>query len=182
MNIHEYQAKRLLARFGVPIPDGRVAYTAEEADAARHPWPCLVREAAAAGRRTRRPSTRPRPRPSLGRRPHAGAGTFRRQPRARGGGPVGGPGLRLGAQHRCRGGTDRLPGRRRHRARTSRAARQSRSRPAPDRPGDGVLGQAYRQSAGPRGRQAPPPSAGAWARSTRRCSRSTPAASRSIPC
>ncbi len=34
MNIHEYQAKRLLARFGVPIPDGRVAYTAEEAASA----------------------------------------------------------------------------------------------------------------------------------------------------
>ena len=31
MNIHEYQAKRLLARFGVPIPEGKVAYTAEEA-------------------------------------------------------------------------------------------------------------------------------------------------------
>jgi succinyl-CoA synthetase beta subunit len=34
MNIHEYQAKRLLARFGVPIPEGRIAYTAEEAEAA----------------------------------------------------------------------------------------------------------------------------------------------------
>jgi succinyl-CoA synthetase beta subunit len=33
MNIHEYQAKRLLARFGVPIPEGRIAYTAEEAEA-----------------------------------------------------------------------------------------------------------------------------------------------------
>ncbi len=36
MNIHEYQAKRLLARYGVPIPDGRIAYTAAEAaEAAR---------------------------------------------------------------------------------------------------------------------------------------------------
>jgi succinyl-CoA synthetase beta subunit len=36
MNIHEYQAKQLLARFGVPVPEGRVAYTAAEAaEAAR---------------------------------------------------------------------------------------------------------------------------------------------------
>jgi succinyl-CoA synthetase beta subunit len=36
MNIHEYQAKELLARFGVPVPPGKVAYTAAEAvDAAR---------------------------------------------------------------------------------------------------------------------------------------------------
>ena len=33
MNIHEYQAKRLLARYGVPVPEGAVAYTAEEAEA-----------------------------------------------------------------------------------------------------------------------------------------------------
>jgi succinyl-CoA synthetase beta subunit len=39
MNIHEYQAKRLLARFGVPIPEGRVAYTAEEAAAAARAIP-----------------------------------------------------------------------------------------------------------------------------------------------
>ena len=31
MNIHEYQAKELLRRFGVAVPDGKVAYTAEEA-------------------------------------------------------------------------------------------------------------------------------------------------------
>ncbi|HKY94375.1 MAG TPA: ADP-forming succinate--CoA ligase subunit beta [Kiloniellales bacterium] len=31
MNIHEYQAKALLARFGVAVPRGGVAYTAEEA-------------------------------------------------------------------------------------------------------------------------------------------------------
>jgi len=36
MNIHEYQAKELLAKFGVAVPPGRVAYTAAEAvDAAR---------------------------------------------------------------------------------------------------------------------------------------------------
>ena len=31
MNIHEYQAKELLAKFGVPVPKGAVAYTAAEA-------------------------------------------------------------------------------------------------------------------------------------------------------
>ncbi|GAB4372084.1 MAG: ADP-forming succinate--CoA ligase subunit beta [Acidobacteriota bacterium] len=31
MNVHEYQAKELLARFGVPVPDGRLAGSAEEA-------------------------------------------------------------------------------------------------------------------------------------------------------
>ncbi len=36
MNIHEYQAKTLLAKYGVPVPKGGVAYTAEEAvDAAK---------------------------------------------------------------------------------------------------------------------------------------------------
>jgi len=36
MNIHEYQAKELLAKFGVAVPPGKVAYTAAEAvDAAR---------------------------------------------------------------------------------------------------------------------------------------------------
>ncbi|HEX6441866.1 MAG TPA: ADP-forming succinate--CoA ligase subunit beta [Stellaceae bacterium] len=31
MNIHEYQAKELLAKFGVPVPPGGVAYSADEA-------------------------------------------------------------------------------------------------------------------------------------------------------
>ena len=31
MNIHEYQAKLLLAEFGVPVPEGEVAFTADEA-------------------------------------------------------------------------------------------------------------------------------------------------------
>ena len=31
MNIHEYQAKELLKKFGVPVLAGGVAYTAEEA-------------------------------------------------------------------------------------------------------------------------------------------------------
>jgi succinyl-CoA synthetase beta subunit len=34
MNIHEYQAKELLKRHGVPVPDGYVAWTADEAAAA----------------------------------------------------------------------------------------------------------------------------------------------------
>ncbi|MGH7038805.1 MAG: ADP-forming succinate--CoA ligase subunit beta [Stellaceae bacterium] len=43
MNIHEYQAKELLAKFGVAVPKGAVAYTAAEAvEAARRlpgpPW------------------------------------------------------------------------------------------------------------------------------------------------
>ena len=31
MKIHEYQAKAVLARFGVPIPQGEVAFSAAEA-------------------------------------------------------------------------------------------------------------------------------------------------------
>jgi succinyl-CoA synthetase beta subunit len=44
MNIHEYQAKELLRRYGVAVPQGRVAWTAEEAvDAARTlPGPVYV--------------------------------------------------------------------------------------------------------------------------------------------
>jgi len=33
MNIHEYQAKQLLSKFGVSVPKGKVAYTAPEAEA-----------------------------------------------------------------------------------------------------------------------------------------------------
>jgi len=32
MNIHEYQAKSLLAQYGVPVPNGGVAYTPDEAE------------------------------------------------------------------------------------------------------------------------------------------------------
>ena len=32
MNIHEYQAKQLLKKYGVPVPDGGVAYTGAEAE------------------------------------------------------------------------------------------------------------------------------------------------------
>ncbi|MDX1981616.1 MAG: ADP-forming succinate--CoA ligase subunit beta [Bryobacteraceae bacterium] len=34
MKIHEYQAKALLAQYGVPVPRGKVAFTVEEAEAA----------------------------------------------------------------------------------------------------------------------------------------------------
>ena len=33
MKIHEYQAKEVLARYGIPVQPGRVAYTPEEAEA-----------------------------------------------------------------------------------------------------------------------------------------------------
>src|SRR5678815_517829 len=44
MNIHEYQAKELLARFGVPVPAGHAAMSVEEAVAAagRLPGPLWV--------------------------------------------------------------------------------------------------------------------------------------------
>jgi len=31
LNLHEYQAKEILARYGIPVPPGKVAYTADEA-------------------------------------------------------------------------------------------------------------------------------------------------------
>lgn len=34
MNIHEYQAKAVLKKFGVPVSDGKIAFTAEEAESA----------------------------------------------------------------------------------------------------------------------------------------------------
>src|SRR5919112_6576460 len=39
MNIHEYQAKELLAKFGVPVPAGHAAMTVEEAVAAAQQLP-----------------------------------------------------------------------------------------------------------------------------------------------
>ena len=32
MNIHEYQSKSILARYGVAVPKGRVAFTPDEAE------------------------------------------------------------------------------------------------------------------------------------------------------
>ncbi|SBW09596.1 succinyl-CoA synthetase, beta subunit [uncultured delta proteobacterium] len=43
MNIHEYQAKELLAAYGVPVPQGGVADTAEEAVAVANALPGPVR-------------------------------------------------------------------------------------------------------------------------------------------
>ena len=53
MNIHEYQAKQWLARFGVPVPVGRVADTADEARAAAEEigFPCVVKAQIHAGGR-----------------------------------------------------------------------------------------------------------------------------------
>ena len=34
MKIHEYQAKAILAQYGVPVPRGEVAFTVDEAVAA----------------------------------------------------------------------------------------------------------------------------------------------------
>ena len=31
MYIHEYQAKQILGKYGVPVPNGKVAFTSEEA-------------------------------------------------------------------------------------------------------------------------------------------------------
>ena len=53
MNIHEYQAKQWLARFGVAVPGGRVAATADEARAAAGEigFPCVVKAQIHAGGR-----------------------------------------------------------------------------------------------------------------------------------
>ncbi len=53
MNIHEYQAKEILARFGVPVPRGRVATTPEEAYAAAKEmgFPCVIKAQIHAGGR-----------------------------------------------------------------------------------------------------------------------------------
>ena len=34
MNLHEYQAKKILAHYGVPVPEGLVAANPDEAEAA----------------------------------------------------------------------------------------------------------------------------------------------------
>ncbi len=36
MNIHEYQAKKLLSQYGVPVPEGYPAFNADEALKAAH--------------------------------------------------------------------------------------------------------------------------------------------------
>ena len=42
MNIHEHQAKSLLAKFGVTVPRGAVAYSVEEAVSAAKTLECSV--------------------------------------------------------------------------------------------------------------------------------------------
>ena len=54
MNIHEYQGKELLKRYGVAVPDGFVAWTPEEAEAAAAKLPgpvCVVKSQIHAGGR-----------------------------------------------------------------------------------------------------------------------------------
>ena len=38
MNIHEYQAKAILKKFGVPVPNGIAAFTPEEAKQAANAY------------------------------------------------------------------------------------------------------------------------------------------------
>ncbi len=54
MNIHEYQAKEILARYGVKIPKGRVALNLREAEAVAReigPGPCVIKAQVHAGGR-----------------------------------------------------------------------------------------------------------------------------------
>lgn len=53
MNIHEYQAKEILAHFGIPVPRGRVASTPEEAYATAREMgtPCVIKAQIHAGGR-----------------------------------------------------------------------------------------------------------------------------------
>ena len=53
MNIHEYQAKELLATFGVPVPAGHAAMSVEEAVAAAKLLPGLSRHYPQDGRLVR---------------------------------------------------------------------------------------------------------------------------------
>ena len=38
MNIHEYQGKQVLKQYGVAVPNGKVAFTVEEAVEAHNLW------------------------------------------------------------------------------------------------------------------------------------------------
>src|SRR5712692_9342122 len=53
MNIHEHQAKDLLRRYGVAVPDGQACYTVDEAVAVaeRLGFPCVVKAQIHAGGR-----------------------------------------------------------------------------------------------------------------------------------
>ena len=46
MKIHEYQAKQILAKYGVPVPRGSVAYSVDEATRVAHDFEtevCVVK-------------------------------------------------------------------------------------------------------------------------------------------
>lgn len=53
MKIHEFQAKQLFARYGVPIPEGEVAGSGPDAAsiAARLGYPCVIKAQVHAGGR-----------------------------------------------------------------------------------------------------------------------------------
>src|SRR5205823_12876261 len=53
MNIHEHQAKDLLRRYGVAVPDGQACFTVDEAvaTAERLGFPCVVKAQIYAGGR-----------------------------------------------------------------------------------------------------------------------------------
>ncbi len=53
MNIHEYQAKELFKKYGIPVPDGAVAFTVDEAEetAERLGYPVVVKAQIHAGGR-----------------------------------------------------------------------------------------------------------------------------------
>ena len=70
MKIHEYQAKAILARYGVPVPRGEVAFSAQEA---RRDRPAARR------RRGRRQGADSRRRPRQGRRRQGGARSWTRR-------------------------------------------------------------------------------------------------------
>lgn len=61
MNLHEFQAKELLTRYGIPIPRGRLAATAEEAEKLARRLDCrnyMVKAQVHAGRRAARGGVR----------------------------------------------------------------------------------------------------------------------------
>ena len=129
MNIHEYQAKELLKRYGVAVPDGYVAWTPDEA-VGRRPQtsrPGLRGEVADPRRRPRRRPFRRRPE-RQGRRPprplrRRGARRRRGHDRPHAGHQADRPRRPRGAPRLCRG-------RLRHRPRTlSVAAGRPRQRP-----------------------------------------------------
>ena len=54
MNVHEYQAKKILAENGIKVPPGGVAYTPAEANRAENIFPRPVdAQSTNSGRRTR---------------------------------------------------------------------------------------------------------------------------------